>query len=46
MNKETTLSLFREVSNEEFLCPVQDVENWITDYELNQGNSHRPMLRC
>ena len=35
-NKKIALPIYREGSCEEFLCLIQDVENWIIDYDLQQ----------
>ena len=35
-NKKVTLPVYREGSYEEFVCLIQDVENWMIDYELQQ----------
>ena len=35
-NKKITLPIYHEDSYEEFLCLIQDVENWMINYNLQQ----------
>ena len=35
-NKKVTLPVYREGSYKEFVCLIQDVENWMIDYDLQQ----------
>ena len=35
-NKKVSLPLYHVGSSEELLCLIQDVKNWMIDYEFNQ----------